>query len=134
MVTAPVSDPGQPQPGRLQWRARLAGQGTEPDPRFTFANERTFLAWIRTSLALVAAGMGVDAFAKDVPTWGRQSLAGLLIVLGGSLALFAFQRWYRSEQAIRLSLPLPINRLAPIIALGLSIGAGLALVLILLES
>lgn len=132
-MTAPVSDPGTPQPGRLRWRARLAGQGSEPDPRFTFANERTFLAWIRTSLALVAAGMGVDAFATEVPTWGRRPLAGLLIVLGGSLAAFAFQRWYRSEQAIRLSLPLPVNRLAPIIAFGLAVGAALALVLVLLE-
>jgi putative membrane protein len=117
-----------------RWPTWVYSEGDDPDPRFSLANERTFLAWIRTSLALVAAGMGVDAFATDVPTWGRRSLAGLLIVLGGSLALFAFQRWYRSEQAIRLSLPLPVNRLALTIALGLSIGAGLALVLILVES
>jgi hypothetical protein len=35
------------------------GEGTEPDPRYTFANERTFLAWSRTALALVVAGLGV---------------------------------------------------------------------------
>ncbi|MGB6454192.1 MAG: DUF202 domain-containing protein, partial [Streptosporangiaceae bacterium] len=32
---------------------------TEPDARFTLANQRTFLAWSRTALALVAAGLGI---------------------------------------------------------------------------
>ncbi len=30
---------------------------TEPEARFTLANRRTFLAWSRTALALVAAGL-----------------------------------------------------------------------------
>ncbi len=118
---------------RWHWIDRLAEHGTTPDPRFTLANERTFLAWIRTSLALVAAGIGVEAFATDLPAWGRRPLAGLLIVLGGTLALSAFQRWYRSEAALRRSDPLPSNHLAPVIALGLSLGAALALVLVLVE-
>jgi hypothetical protein len=36
-----------------------AGDEQEPDYRFTFANERTFLAWIRTALALIAGGVAV---------------------------------------------------------------------------
>jgi putative membrane protein len=116
-----------------RWADRLTAVGSEPDPRFSFANERTFLAWIRTSLALVATGVGVDAFAIDVPDWGRRSLAGLLVVLGGVLSVVAFRRWIRSEEALRRSLPLPTNLLAPIIAYGLSIGATLALVLVLLD-
>ena len=44
-----------------RWPARVYGVGTEPDPRFTLANERTFLAWLRTSLALMAAGVGIAA-------------------------------------------------------------------------
>ncbi|HEX2576427.1 MAG TPA: DUF202 domain-containing protein [Aquihabitans sp.] len=118
---------------RARWVRRLTAEGVEPDPRFTFANERTFLAWIRTSLALVAAGIGVDAFADDLPSWGRTPLAGLLVVLGGVLSASAFRRWYRSEIAIRRSEPLPANGLAPIIAYGLSTGAALALVLVLVE-
>lgn len=110
----------------------LVAQGTEPDPRFTFANERTFLAWIRTSLALVAAGIGVDAFATEIPSWGRRPLAGLLVVLGGVLALSAYRRWYEAEVAIRRSTPLPSLRLAPLLAYGLAAGAGLALVLVLI--
>lgn len=116
-----------------RWARRLADEGVDPDPRFSFANERTFLAWIRTALALVAAGVGVDAFATDVPDWLRQVLAGLLIVLGGVLAATAFRRWLRAELALRRSQRLPSNELAPILGYGLSIGAGLALVLVLIE-
>lgn len=117
-----------------RWPDRLTSEGIDPDPRFSFANERTFLSWIRTSLALIAAGVGVDAFATDLPLWGRRSLAGLLVILGGLLSAAAFGRWLRAERALRRSLPLPINQLAPIIAYGLSIGAGLALVLVLLDT
>lgn len=116
-----------------RWARRLTKEGVDPDPRFTFANERTFLAWIRTSLALVAAGVGVDAFATDLPEWGRRSLAGVLVVLGGLLSASAFRRWLGAERALRRSQPLPTNQLAPLIAYGLSIGAGLALVLVLLD-
>jgi Predicted membrane protein len=44
-----------------------ADDGTEPDPRFTFANERTFLAWSRTALALVVAGLGVVQCCRRFP-------------------------------------------------------------------
>lgn len=117
-----------------RWAQRLTEEGADPDPRFSFANERTFLAWIRTSLALVAAGIGVDAFATDIPSWGRRSLACFLVVLGGLLSATAFRRWLRSETALRNALPLPTNQLAPMIAYGLSLGAGLALVLVLIGS
>jgi putative membrane protein len=115
----------------LGWGRRLRDAGPEPDPRFTFANERTFLAWIRTSLAIIAAGLGVDAIATDLPSWGRRSLACALMVLGGGMAASSFGRWLRSEVAMRQSAPLPLNRLAPVVAFGLSLGAGLAIVLVL---
>lgn len=117
---------------RPSWAQRLRDEGPDPDPRFSFANERTFLAWIRTSLALVAAGVGVDAFATDITEWGRRALAALLVVLGGMLSVFAFRRWLRSEQALRRQLPLPTNELAPVIGYGLTIGAMLAVALIML--
>jgi putative membrane protein len=118
---------------RTRWTNQLTDEGAHPDPRFSFANERTFLAWIRTSLALVAAGIGVDAFATDLPEWGRHALSALLVVMGGLLAASAFRRWLRAEVALRHGEPLPTNRLAPIIAYGLTIGAVLALVLVFLE-
>ena len=50
--------------------------GTEPDARFTFANERTFLAWSRTALALIAGGLAVSQLLKvgsDVARWSSRS-------------------------------------------------------------
>ena len=59
--------------------------GTEPDPRFTMANERTFLAWNRTALALVAAGLGIVQLLPPFPgvPFGRHMVGVPLIVLGG---------------------------------------------------
>ena len=44
--------------GQRRWPAWVYGVGDDPDPRFSLANERTFLAWIRTGLAFVTAGLG----------------------------------------------------------------------------
>ena len=46
----------------LSWRQ----QGEEPDYRFSLANERTFLAWIRTALAVLAGGVILDQFSTKL--------------------------------------------------------------------
>ncbi|HBH59897.1 MAG TPA: hypothetical protein DDY41_17580, partial [Arthrobacter bacterium] len=76
----PPSDPVPASRGKIA--ERLLPGGTEPDPRFTLANERTFLAWIRTALALLAGGIAIEAFTSDLflePV--RKSLAVLLLLL-----------------------------------------------------
>jgi putative membrane protein len=85
-----------------------APAGTEPDPRFTFANERTFLAWSRTALALVVAGLGVVQLLPPFPgvPWGRHVLGVPLIVFGAVVALAAHREWRISQRALRLGLPL----------------------------
>jgi uncharacterized membrane protein YidH (DUF202 family) len=77
--------------------------GTEPDPRFTFANERTFLAWSRTALALVVAGLAIVQLLPPFPgvPVGRHLLGVPLIVLGAVLAAGAYAEWVRSQRAIR---------------------------------
>lgn len=103
--------------------------GADPDPRFTFANERTFLAWIRTSLALLAAGVGLEAFAGEALTPSlRHVLASGLLVAGASLALTAFSRWLRSERALREGRSLPGLGVAPVLAVGVAL-CGLAVVI-----
>ena len=68
-------------------------EGEEPDPRFTLANERTFLAWIRTALALVAAGIGLEAFVPALALPGlRQALAVVLALLGATVSATAYRR------------------------------------------
>ena len=110
---------------------RLLPDGVEPDPRFTLANERTFLAWIRTALAFVAGGIAVEAFTGDLfPTVIRQILAILLLVLGMLLAGGAAVRWLNVERAMRRKKPLPVPLIVPIVSLVSAVAAGaLALVI-----
>ena len=85
---------------------RLEQTGSEPDPRFTFANERTFLAWNRTALALIAAGLAAAQFLKFNLHGLRLIIAVPLIVLGAVLALASYLHWEDSERAMRLRQPL----------------------------
>lgn len=96
---------------------RLLGSGEDPDPRFTLANERTFLAWIRTSLAFLAAGIAVDAFAEELihQPW-RTMMALALIIAGTLVSVSSVLRWYRVESALRTRRQLPLPLLAPLIA------------------
>lgn len=81
---------------RRGWRPKALRDGHEPDPRFTLANERTFLAWIRTSLGLTAGAVALEAFAGDeIPEIIRTPLACILLVLAAVLAIVAFRRWIR---------------------------------------
>ena len=89
-----------------QRERRLEETGTEPDPRFSWANERTFLAWNRTALALIAAGLAAAQFLHLSPHALRLIVAVPLIVLGGVLALASYAHWEDSERAIRLQQPL----------------------------
>ena len=117
-----------------RWVLGLLSRGDDPDPRFTLANERTFLAWIRTSLALLAAGIGLEAFVVDLPSALRTSLAALLIVLGAALAIGAFVRWLGMERALRERRSLPPPGLAPWLAAGIGLAALVLLGFVLLGS
>lgn len=124
---APAGRPGtgeaRPE-ARPDWEARLLTGGSEPDPRFSLANERTFLAWIRTSLALLAGGVAVEAFTGTVFSPAMRTLLGcILLVLSALLALGAGVRWLRLERAMRHARPLPLPVLAPLLAAVVLVGS-----------
>ena len=113
------------------WRPRSLRDGDEPDPRFTLANERTFLAWVRTSLGLVAGSVALETFAGDRIAPGvRTPLACVLLVLAALLAVAAFRRWLRIERAMRHSRPLPLPRVSVLLVVGIAVGATVLLVAI----
>jgi putative membrane protein len=86
---------------------RVYGEGTEPDVRFTLANERTFLAWIRTSLALIAGGVALEALGLGLQPGFRLAASIVLIVAGIAAPAQAWVGWMRIERALRRDRPLP---------------------------
>lgn len=128
----PTPAAGPPPRGRIA--ERLLPGGEEPDPRFTLANERTFLAWIRTSLALLAGGIAIEAFTSGLflePV--RKGLAVLLLLLGMMLSSGAAVRWVRVERSMRDKAPLPLPLLVPLVAGTGALAAAVVLVFILLR-
>jgi len=81
--------------------------GEDPDPRFTFANERTYLAWNRTALALIGGGLAAGELLKFDSNVVRLLVALPPIALGAALAALSHRRWQANERALRLGQPLP---------------------------
>ncbi len=90
------------------------GVGSDPDVRFSLANERTALAWVRTGLSLVAGGVALTTLAAlaDLP-WMIDLIALIACLAGGALAASALFSWRRMERALRLGKPLPAPAALP---------------------
>ena len=113
-----------------RWPSWVYDEGDDPDARFTMANERTFLAWIRTSLGFLAAGVAVDVVDLDLSSGVRRLVAGLLLGLGLLSAVTAWLRWARTERSMRRhqSIPPPVS--AGVVSLGLLAVGAVLLVLV----
>lgn len=111
---------------------KISRLGEAPDYRFSLANERTFLAWIRTALGFLAAGVGLDQLAPDFATPViRELLALLLCLFSGGLAMYGYLRWLRNEKAMRLKEDLPYTNSLLIISLILMVVAVIVMGLVL---
>jgi putative membrane protein len=106
--------------------------GTRPDYRFTLANERTFLAWVRTSLALAAGGLGAISLIDNF--YGKEILGLTLLTLSFVTSATAYRRWAANERSIRLDQPLPASRLPQFLAAGSALLAIGVAVLFLLDA
>ncbi|KRE61013.1 DUF202 domain-containing protein [Nostocoides sp. Soil756] len=104
---------------KKRWPARVYGHGTDPDARFSLANERTFLAWIRTGLALLAGAAALDALDLPLQDTVQGLLSALLALAGIVVAVTAFAGWMRIERALREEAPLPSNPAMPVVVVAL---------------
>ncbi len=92
----------------------------EPDYRYSLANERTYLAWVRTSLALIAGGIAIRIFLSDVGgSWLLVVAAIGFTVLGGVLAVTSYRHWQHVQQAMRDGVDLPTQRGPLILTVGM---------------
>ncbi|HDS1746549.1 MULTISPECIES: YidH family protein [Pseudomonas] len=99
------------------WERWLLGPGKPPDPRFTLANERTFLAWLRTALALLGGAIALETFAAHAwPQSGRLAMEFALLLASLLVSLGAGWRWLVVERALRRDAPLPLPRLVPLLS------------------
>ncbi|MET8353418.1 MULTISPECIES: YidH family protein [unclassified Micromonospora] len=115
--------------------ADLRSVGETPDYRFSLANERTFLAWLRTGLALVGGGLATAQFLPPLPLAHlREAISVALLLLGGAVAVRAVDHWARTERAIRLGQELPASRFPAILALAVGAGAALLVVAVLVRA
>lgn len=104
---------------------RVYGVGDDPDPRFSLANERTYLAWTRTALALFAAGVALEALEVPMDSELRLWSAALFVLLGVLSAVEGLWGWLRTEKAMRMRTPLRGPSMAPVLTVGMIAGVAL---------
>lgn len=108
---------------------------SEPDVRFTYANERTFLAWNRTALALIATGVAATQLLPEFHVSGGRRLLGLpLITLGALVAITSFLHWRANQRAMRRDEPLPASPMPLVLSIGIGAVAAIAVALALIGS
>ncbi|MDO5747816.1 MAG: DUF202 domain-containing protein [Actinomycetaceae bacterium] len=119
--------------------AAVYERGSEPDQRFTLANERTFLAWVRTGIALMGAGVGLEVLnatlshgAHMASTHIYSVVSAILIIIGIACPINAWFSWRRTEICLRENTPLPSSFMSlplviAVVVVGVLLGVGLML-------
>ncbi|GAA3773987.1 YidH family protein [Streptomyces chiangmaiensis] len=105
-------------------------EGRTPDYRFSLANERTFLAWLRTALALIGGGFAVDQFLPNLSSAWRVGLALALLGAGVLCSLRAINHWVRCERAMRRGEDLPASRFPALLSIVVAVVAVVMVVVV----
>ncbi|GBG37320.1 hypothetical protein NJB14197_03250 [Mycobacterium montefiorense] len=116
-------------------RHDAGAEESEPDYRFTMANERTFLAWQRTALGLLAASVALVQLVPELAIPGARRLLGIgLAVLAVLTSGMGLLRWEQADRAMRRGDPLPRHPSPAYLAVGLSLVGLIALGLVVLKA
>jgi inner membrane protein YidH len=120
-----AAEPDVPLASRPSADGMPSPRDEEPDVRFTYANERTFLAWNRTALALIATGVAATQLLPKLQVeWGRRLLGLPLIALGAVVAAESLRQWRANQRAMRRGDPLPRSWMPLVLTIGIvAIGA-----------
>lgn len=113
--------------GDARFPKSVYGRGSEPDVRFSLANERTFLAWISAGLALVSVGVGLEALALSLNPGFRLAASVVLVLAGIACPVQAWFGWARAEAALRESRALPFTPLLVVLPVVLVVTGALVL-------
>jgi inner membrane protein YidH len=106
----------------------------EPDVQLSLANERTFLAWERTALGVITAGLAITQLLPSFDLPGARRLIGLpLIGLGIVISMVSLWEWRANQQAMRNDRPLPRSFLPLVVALVIGVVAVFGFVLVIVE-
>jgi putative membrane protein len=119
---------------KLHWRPEWQDEGDDPDYRFTLANERTFLAWVRTALSLMAGSVAVVQLLPPFRITGARTVLGVLLALIGVVtAIFAYTRWAANERAMRTSQRIAYSVALPLVSAALGFTGLVILALVIVE-
>ncbi len=106
------SEPSEPSPGS-------SAESAPTDPRVLLANERTFLAWMRTSLALLAAAAAVTAVDLPMSLIVQRTLSVALAVIALVTMAAGWHSWRRREEALHRRQELPPSIAATLLVTGM---------------
>ena len=108
---------------------------SEPDLRWSLANERTALAWVRTALALLAGGVGLSSLARVADLPSAVDLLGAAICLLGSVVAIGAIRTYRArDAAMRGDQPLPPSHMLTMLVSCLVVLSGLVAIYLVVSA
>jgi putative membrane protein len=124
--------PGDERPG--DGRPADEGPGDDLDERFTLANERTFLAWIRTALALIGGGLAAGQLLEFNSAVARLGVSLTPIALGALVALTSYRRWSQTQEALRRGLPIPVGGLPRLLAFAIGALAIVVAVVVMVDA
>lgn len=113
-----------------RWPGWVYNEGDEPDPRFSFANERTYLAWVRTALAMLAGGVALQALPLEIHPTTKRWLSVLFILVAMVAVSLGWLRWARSERAMRLGAKLPGSVISAFLAAAVVVAALVLLIVV----